>query len=258
MSIITVTGRKPKVSLSDGHGMDTPGKRSPILPKGVKSETGNFMHENEFNRRVEALLKAELIRCGFEVLSLAPGDEDVPLEVRAKKSDAWGADFHLDIHANAFDGDFDKDASGIETLHYNSTKSKACAEVLHKYIKQGSKMVDRGTKDGSHLYMLRKPKAVANLVELGFMDDKDDIKLLLSESYRKECAIELAKGICEIFGKKYVLPKPPVEKKYVILKAGDTLWELAQTHKTTVEALEKLNLGIKATKLQPGQKIRIK
>lgn len=227
MAIINVVGRKPRVTTSDGHGMvkgnETPGKRSPELPGGLVSETGKVMFENEFNRRVETLLHIELKRCGFDVLALAPGDVDVPLEERVRREKAYNGDFHLDIHANAFDAKFQaegvKDPSGIETFYYNSATSKACAGVIHKHVMGGSKMVNRGTKDGSHLFMLKNTKAPANLVELGFMDNIEDIKKLLSESYRQECAIELAKGICEIFGKPYI-PKPAPAPKPVVKPAS--------------------------------------
>ncbi len=39
------------------------------------------------------------------------------------------------------------------------------------------------------------------------------------------------------------------------VKAGDTLWEIARTNRTTVDALLKLNPGIDPSRLQIGQRI---
>jgi N-acetylmuramoyl-L-alanine amidase len=205
VAIITVTGRKPRVTGSDGHGMSTYGKRSPKLPNGIKSETGDFMHENEFNRAVEKYYGEELRRCGFDYLSLAPGDDDVSLSERDRRSDAFKADFHIDIHANAFDSDWDVDAKGIETFYYGGSKqSIEAAKVVHRHVMGGTPMTNRGVKDGSGLYMLKNTAAVAVLVELGFMDSIEDIRSLLSDSYRRECAVELAVVTCEIFGIPYI------------------------------------------------------
>jgi N-acetylmuramoyl-L-alanine amidase len=214
MTIINIVGRKPRVSGSDGHFMTTAGKRSPILPNGMKSETGNFMHENEFNRAVEKYYGEELRRCGFDYLSVALDDYDTPLPVRDKRSDDFNADFHLDIHANAYDSDFDPDGgTGIETFYYGNgtVKSKQCADVIQRHLMNdlGGDMKSRGIKDGSHLYMLNATNAVANLTELGFMDNLHDIAFLLSDSYRKRCAVALAKATCEIFGKPYIPVQQP-------------------------------------------------
>src|SRR5690606_32246392 len=75
-------------------------------------------------------------------------------------------------------------------------------------------------------YMLSSAvKAPSVIVEYGFMDDPDEIKLLLSEAYRKECAVETAQAICEMFGMAYIpakgtasatpAPAKPVEKDVV-------------------------------------------
>lgn len=47
------------------------------------------------------------------------------------------------------------------------------------------------------------------------------------------------------------------EGKVHVIKAGDTLWALAQTYKTTVNNLLQLNPGIVPTNLQIGQIIKI-
>lgn len=220
MAVINVVGRKPRVSGSDGHGMRTVGKRTPTLPDGMRSETGNFMHENEFNRAVERYYAEELRRCGFDYLSLAPGDDDVSLAERDRRSDSFKADFHLDIHANAFKGVWGA-AKGIEVFYYGgSKKSIEAAKVIHKHIMGGTPFVDRGVKDGSGLYMLKSTNAVAALAELGFMDNLDDVRHLLSDAYRRECAIELAKATCEIFGMSYIPAHPKPAQAAPSVKTG--------------------------------------
>lgn len=194
--------------------METAGKRTPILPNGLKSnETGkNFMHENEFNRAVVANLNNILKRCGFRTLLVAPTDEDVPLKTRTDLANAKKADAYISIHANAFDSKFDgNDPEGIETYHYpNSVEGKKLATLVHKHLIQGTKQKDRGVKSAD-FHVLRETNMVAILVEAGFMDNLYEAKLLLSDSFREEVAIEIAKGICEYFNVPYVPKKEVVQ-----------------------------------------------
>lgn len=39
----------------------------------------------------------------------------------------------------------------------------------------------------------------AALVELAFMTNKEEAKLLMTDTYRRECAKELAQAMCEIY-----------------------------------------------------------
>lgn len=212
MTVINIT-----VALCDGHGMlkgfETKGKRTPEFPaeSGLKSETGNFMFENEFNRAVVKYLDIELKRCGFKTLLVAPTDADTPLPDRVKLANDAKVDFYLSVHANALLGEWGTHG-GIETFAYNSTKSQAAAKIIHKQLLQGTPLRDRGVKDGSHLYVLKNTTMPAVLVECAFMDNLGEAKLLLLDSYRRECATELAKGVCEYFGVAYKAEEVVVAK----------------------------------------------
>jgi N-acetylmuramoyl-L-alanine amidase len=193
-------GSKFLIALDDGHGMNTAGKRTPVFPEG------GFMKENEFNSRVVELLNEELKRCGFRTLLTAPTDEDTSLYRRVKRANDANVDLFLSVHANAFKGVWG-DWGGITTFAYVSDEqSKKYGQIIHRWLLKGTEMRDRGVKDGSWLYVIRKTKKniPAFLVECGFMDNLREARLLKSEAYRKECAVELAKAMCEIFNVEYV------------------------------------------------------
>lgn len=206
MTIFDVSN--PLVAIDDGHGMATPGKRTPVFPAG-HPYCGTFMHENEFNRAVGKYLEEELKRCGFRTLQVAPTDADDSLGTRVKRANSAKADFYISIHANAFLGKWGK-AGGIETLvHFSYAKTKQAGAVIHKHLTGGTKLPDRGLKNGDWLYVCKHTSMPAVLVECGFMDNLYEAGLLKTEAYRRECAREIAQGLCEIFGKKYVpVPKP--------------------------------------------------
>lgn len=183
-----------KVALDDGHGANTPGKRTPKFPDG------SFMKENEFNKRVVEIAGRELKRIGLEVIYTAPGDEDVPLSQRVKTANQAKADIFVSVHANASSGSWGS-AEGIETYYFEgSQKSKLLAQIVHQWLLKGTKLKDRGLKRGNHLYVIKNTKMPAVLVECGFMDNLKEAELLRSEEYRYECAMELVNGICEYFG----------------------------------------------------------
>lgn len=193
------------IAIDDGHGMSTPGKRTPIFQDGtVSPETGKpYMHENEFNRAVASLLAQHLIRCGFRILMVAPGDDDVPLRTRTDTANNASADFYISIHANALSGSWGN-ANGIETYHYpNSREGERAARAIHAQMLQGTRLKDRGVKT-ANFHVLRESRMTAVLVECAFMDNLQEAKLLLSHAYRSECAKEIAKGICEYFGVQYI------------------------------------------------------
>lgn len=198
------------IALSDGHGMETPGKRTPIFSDNTKSpDTGkNFMHENEFNRAVVKKLAVHLKRCGFETLEVAQGDTDVSLTSRVKLANDRKADAYVSIHANAHLSAWGS-ANGVETFHHaNSSNGKKLATIVQKHLSGGTKQSNRGVKTAD-FYELRATNMVAILVEAGFMDNLREAKLLLSDAFREECAIEVTKGICEYYGVVYVSGSAP-------------------------------------------------
>jgi N-acetylmuramoyl-L-alanine amidase len=181
------------IALCDGHGLETPGKRTPTLPDG------SYMKENEFNRRVVELLTKHLQRCGFAVLLVAPTDADTPLKARTDTANKARADLYVSIHANATGGEGWTSARGIETFHYpGSVKGKQAAEIIQRNLLAGTPLPNRGVKQAD-FHVLRETTMPAVLIEAAFMTNREDAKLLMSEVYRSECAEELARGICEYF-----------------------------------------------------------
>lgn len=211
------------IGLDNGHGLNTPGKRTPEFPDGTKSSyTGkNFMHEWEFNRRVVQLLKPMLERCGFRVFEISPTDEDTSINDRWKRANDLHVNYFLSVHANALDGDYDgngsdgKDPQGIETLvaKGGSAESFRIGRILQKHLVDATGLADRCKDMPNKLYerdnvgVLVHTNMPAGLIECGFMDNIREAKLLLSEDYRKLIAITACKALCEAFNMEYV-PEP--------------------------------------------------
>ena len=95
------------------------------------------------------------------------------------KCNAHAVDLDVSIHFNSGAGDKsgNRKTTGVECYIYSSTsKAKAFAEKICQAISNlGFK--NRGVKISQKLYVLKKSKAPALLVECCFVDDKDDVQL---------------------------------------------------------------------------------
>lgn len=217
------------VALDDGHGMQTPGKRTPYIP-----ELGREIRENEFNRKVVGFLADILLSHGFRVLLVAPTDLDTPLSYRTNAANQHKADIYVSVHFNAMSFDFDySSADGISVHVYLGNmkyESGKLARAVGKYLKQGTRQDWRGYKE-DNFHVLRETNMPAILTENGFMDDRREAMLMLNESYQRETAIEHAQGICEYFNIKFKGDSyDPMDKGY--LANGD--------HGESVKNLQKL------------------
>lgn len=96
-----------------------------------------------------------------------------------KKCKAHDVDLDVSIHFNAGAGDLagNGKSTGVEAYVYSGTsKAKAYAEKVCAAIASLG-FRNRGVKVNSKLYVLRKTKAPAMLIECCFVDDKDDVTL---------------------------------------------------------------------------------
>ena len=213
------------VALDDGHGLETIGKETPIMP-----DISRRIKENEFNHAVKVKLMETLKRCDINTVDCSPSRIDTPLAQRSKVANDAKADILVSIHYNAFDGKFDTHQGGLCIFHYpGSTKGKKLAECIHKYLKNGTKQIDRGVLS-QDFHMLRVTKMPAVLSENGFMDDRYDASLMLNESFQTEVAEEHCQGICEYLGVVYISPADPyaelLEKYNLLVKKLENIRKL--------------------------------
>jgi N-acetylmuramoyl-L-alanine amidase len=184
-----------KLVLDAGHGLNTPGKRTP-----------DGEHEWSFNNK-------QLLACqnylsdyeGFDILRVddPTGKRDVPLSERTDKSNKFGADAYVSFHNNALRFNWGNH-HGMETFSYvgSNPKSEKLQKAIHKHLIKATKNNDRGMKE-ANFHVLRETKnCAAVLTESFFMDSTHDIKKLRSDAYLKSTGEAIAKGIVECYGLK--------------------------------------------------------
>lgn len=100
----------------------------------------------------------------------------------------------VSIHLNAGRNDKkgDKKTGGVEVYVYSKdSEAKKDAEQVCKYISEALGITNRGVKVNSNLYVLRKTRNPAMLIECCFVDDKDDAKKWDAD----ECAKAIVKAL---------------------------------------------------------------
>ena len=201
-----------KIALGAGHGSRTSGKR--CLKSLDPKETREWWLNDRVCDLVESYLKDYT---GYELLRLDDSDdgsEDVALAERVTAANQWGADFYLSVHHNAgING-----GSGGGIVAYSHPKAgKATQEwrdalydalIKHTGLK-GNRATPKATSD---LYVLRCTKAPAVLLEMGYMDSKSDVPVILTEEYAQNCA----KAIVEVLVERGKLTKKAPEVRYKV------------------------------------------
>ena len=189
-----------KVLIDNGHGEDTPGKRSP---------DGKF-REYRFARNLADSLMTALNAKGIDSRLIVPEENDVSLKERCtrinKLCDEYGANncILVSIHVNAAgNGTNWCKASGWQVhTTIGETKSDQLAECLYdaaeKHLKGKKIRVDNsdGDRDWENdFYILKHSKCPAVLVENFFQDCKEDVEYLESEEGFKSILLTHLDGI---------------------------------------------------------------
>jgi N-acetylmuramoyl-L-alanine amidase len=172
-----------KIAYGAGHKLDTAGKRIP------KELDANQTREWVLNDRVARYFAEAAKQYDVELLRLddPAGKKSATLEHRVKKANDWKANFYLSIHHNA--GAKLTKAGGIVAFSYPKCEKAAKYRnaIYDACIANGGIRGNRATpKKTAKYYVLKYSKMDAVLVEYGFMDSKNDYKIILTEEYAKK------------------------------------------------------------------------
>lgn len=221
--VLERSGRK-KIVIDAGHGGKDPGGRKLF---GLKEKEMNLLVAKE----LYDLLKGEEL---FDVMLTRDSDVFVPLADRSIIANNFKADIFISIHANAsrdrrekgfeiyFMSEKASDPGAAEVADYENSvvgledaggQQDATAMLLHsmarnEYLNEGSRLaglvgtemvkrtpfVNRGVKQAA-FYVLRGTYSPGILVEMGFMTNSGDEKVLNDKKGRAKIANAIYKGV---------------------------------------------------------------
>ena len=175
-----------KILIDNGHGKETPGKRSP---------DGRLL-EWAYTREIAARVVAGLQSLNIDASLLVPEDEDISLQERCRRVNQICSQLGksnvclVSIHVNAAGwGDKWYNASGwscytskgqTEGDKLADCLCRAAAQILHGH-KMRFDYSDGDPDQESDFYILSHSACGACLTESGFMDCKESLELLLSD-----------------------------------------------------------------------------
>lgn len=169
------------ILLDNGHGRNTPGKRSPVWSDGVQ------FFEWHNNRRIVAGIASELDRLGIKYHILVPEEWDVGLTERANRANGYARIYGaantllISVHSNAAA----KPNTGTGWEIYTSkgkTRSDSYAEIFCRKAREilSPDFRIRGVFE-KNFTVLVKSVSPAVLTENLFFDTERDCRFLLSE-----------------------------------------------------------------------------
>lgn len=189
-----------KLAISAGHYYYTSGRR--CLKKYDPNETREWVLNDRVADKIEKLLSGYE---GIEILRTddTTGETLIDIEERVSAANNWGADFYLSLHHNG--GINGGSGGGIVAYRYrySGDEAKEWQRELYDALieKTGLKGNRASPLVASGLYECKYTDMPSVLLELGFMDSRTDIPIILTEKYADNCA----KAIVEVIVKRWKL-----------------------------------------------------
>lgn len=142
------------------------------LGKGTGANA--LLNESIETRKIAYELMKLLADTNHEVIPAVFDRSSNNLAEAVKLSNNKKADLFISIHLNAGGGE------GVEVYTWKGEKLPLAVKICNK-ISNTFLLKNRGIKDGSNLYVIKKTKAPAILIECCFVDSKTDVKKYDSE-----------------------------------------------------------------------------
>ena len=153
------------------------------------------LHEADIALRISKRVEHYLHAVGYNVkLFYFNGLQQI-----CDDANAFDADLFVSVHCNAFDGN----AHGTETLFSGSNESRRLAIAIQNQLVNNLHTADRGIKY-SDAYVIKYTNMPAVLVETAFIDNADDVKLLIARE--DDFARAIACGITDYYADNKVMP----------------------------------------------------
>ena len=162
--------------------------------RGASGYLDEVNEDRKVKNRVIELLRANG-HTVYDCTDDGGASQNANLKAIVNKCNAHSVDLDVSIHLNSGRNDSigDGKIGGVEVWVYSQTsKSKPYADRICQKVASELQMTNRGTKYcGNNLYVIRKTKSPALLIECCFVDDKDDAVRWNAD----KCAKAIVEGI---------------------------------------------------------------
>lgn len=203
------------VAIDAGHQSRANTKKEPNGPgssemkvKVTGGTQGKFTGQTEYelNLAVAKKLKAVLEKRGYKVLMIRESnDVNISNVERAQIANKKKADVFIRIHANGSDN---SGANGAMTICQTSQnpyckatykKSRKLSDCVLNGIVKNTGCRKEGVWETDTMTGINWCQVPVTIVEMGYLSNKKEDRLLATDSYRKKMAVGIADGIDEYF-----------------------------------------------------------
>ena len=196
-TLMTLKGRK--IAIDPGHGGNDAGA---IGPTGVMEKTVTLKVALELRRLLEAegaevIMTRETDRTVSEKGAKASDIEE--LGARCDVGNRAGADIFISIHADSFTRPEARGTTGYYYGKSTSGRGQKLADCIRRNLVEQLGTPSRGTQP-CNFYVVKNTDMPATLIELGFISNKEEEKLLDSKEGVEKAAQGIFDGIEDYFG----------------------------------------------------------
>ncbi len=196
-TLMTLKGRK--IAIDPGHGGNDAGA---IGPTGVMEKTVTLKVALELRRLLEAegaevIMTRETDRTVSEKGAKASDIEE--LGARCDVGNRAGADIFISIHADSFTRPEARGTTGYYYGKSSSGRGQKLADCIRRNLVEQLGTPSRGTQP-CNFYVVKNTDMPATLIELGFISNKEEEKLLDSKEGVEKAAQGILDGIEDYFG----------------------------------------------------------
>lgn len=171
------------ILVDPGHGGSDPGATA----------LDGASYEKDYTLTTAQELKAALEAAGAKVLMTRSDDSSVELADRVQQSNQGQVDVFISLH---FDSSPGEGLHGITTYAYHDT-DLGLANAVNNYLTNIS-INNNGVRFGNY-QVIRENQRPSLLLELGYVSEAEDLKYIQSETYRKDVAQAIVKGLESYF-----------------------------------------------------------
>ena len=173
-------------------------KKIYISPSNQNANIYAYGNTNEMEQcnKIADSLTAKLKSCGFEVKKATKGQD---MNISINESNSWGADLHLPIHTNAFNGQV---TGGTLVMVYDAeSKNKKIASLILNNLAPITPGNDYAIQIRPELSELCKTNCLSIYTEVEFHDTVTGAKFIVENI--DKIAEAMCKAICEYYGVSY-------------------------------------------------------
>ena len=206
------------VVIDPGHDLRANSQTEPIGPgssiRKIKDGGGTTgvvsgLREAELNMRVARALRPLLERAGVEVVMTRTSTSRTSMGniARARIANRARAALFLRVHA---DGSTDRSTRGTHTLHPALRRgwtddvyaeSRRAARIVQRDLRALLGFPDRGLREVSDFTGFNWADTPVILVEMGFMSNPTEDRLLATPAYQRRAAVGLCRGTLRFLGR---------------------------------------------------------